>query len=82
MNPRVVNVKPESNYMLLLKFTNGEIRRFDMKPYLNCEVFRPLQNQAFFKSVRPFIGSIQWPNEADLCPDTLYLDSKAVKESF
>jgi hypothetical protein len=79
MNPRVVSVKPESNYMLLLSFTNGEVRRFDVKPYLDKGIFRALKNEATFHSVKPFIGSIQWANEADLCPDTLYLDSVAVK---
>ena len=33
-----------------------------------------------FNTVRPFIGTIQWSNEADLCPDTVYLDS--VKSVF
>jgi hypothetical protein len=75
MNPRVVSVKPESNYMLLLSFTNGEVRRFDVKPYLDYEVFQPLKDERMFCSVKPFVGSIQWANEADLCPDTLYLDS-------
>ena len=23
----------------------------------------------------PYIGTIQWENEADRCPDTIYLDS-------
>jgi hypothetical protein len=26
-------------------------------------------------SVKPFLGSIQWSNGVDLCPDTLYLES-------
>jgi hypothetical protein len=79
MNPRVVNVKPESNYMLLLSFTNGEVRRFDVKPYLDKGIFRALKDERMFNSVKPFIGTIQWANEADLCPDTLYLDSVATE---
>ncbi len=30
---------------------------------------------SLFNSVRPFLGSIQWKNGQDLCPDTLYLES-------
>ena len=75
MNPRVVNVKPQNDYTLYLLFTNGEEGILDMKPYLEKGIFRELQDISVFNSVRPFIGTIQWANEADLCPDTVYLDS-------
>ena len=35
MNPRVKNVQPESDYMLLITFNNGEHKLFDVKPYLS-----------------------------------------------
>ena len=75
MSPRVINVKPEKNYMLHLWFANGEEGVFDVKPYLNYEVFQALKDEKVFQTVRPFVGTIQWENEADLCPDTVYLDS-------
>ena len=75
MNPRVINVKPEKNYTLHLWFNNGEEGILDMKPYLDKGIFRDLRDLSMFNSVRPFIGTIQWSNEADLCPDTVYLDS-------
>ena len=75
MNPRVKNVAPEKDYMLHLWFTNGEEGIFDVKPYLGYEVFRSLKDEKMFQTVRPFVGTIQWANDADLCPDTVYLDS-------
>jgi hypothetical protein len=75
VNPRVKDVKPESDYTLHLWFSNGEEGILDMKPYLDRGIFRELRDISMFNSVRPFIGSIQWANEADLCPDTIYLDS-------
>ena len=75
MNPEVTNVRPEKNYTLHLWFTNGEEGVFDVKPYLNFEVFQALREEEMFNTVRPFLGTIQWANEADLCPDTVYLDS-------
>jgi len=74
MNPRVLNVKPRKNYTLHLWFNNGEEGIFDVKPYLDYEVFQPLKDVKMFQTVRPFLGTIQWANEADLCPDTVYLD--------
>ena len=72
MNPRVKAVEPQPDYQLRLTFTNGEVRLFDMKPYLDTGVFQALCDPAMFNTVRPLLGSIQWQNEADLCPDTLY----------
>jgi hypothetical protein len=78
MNPRVKDVKPNSNYTLILTFTNNEVKIFDMKPYLDKGIFKELKDINLFNSVKPFLGSIQWKNGQDLCPDTLYLDSKKV----
>ena len=75
MNPRVTGVLPEKNYNLHLWFTNGEEGVFDVKPYLDKGIFSQLKDISMFNSVKPFIGSIQWANEVDICPDTLYLDS-------
>ena len=79
MNPRVKKVRPGKNFTLILVFDNGEQRIFDVKPYLDKGVFRELKNPQFFNSVRPFLGSIQWKNGQDLCPDMLYLDSIPVQ---
>ncbi len=78
LNPRVKAVRAQPDYTLRLTFTNGEVRIFDVKPYLSKGIFRPLQNLEIFNSVRPFLGSVQWSNEADLCPDTLYEKSVPV----
>ena len=74
MNPRVKEVTADQDYTLLITFNNGEKKKFDVKPYLNVGVFNELKDPEIFYSVKPFLGSIQWCNGADLCPDTLYLD--------
>ena len=76
MYPRVKNVKAQDDYKILLTFTNGELKIFDMKPYLNKGFFKQLQDRSYFNTVKPFMDSIQWKNGQDLCPDTLYLDSQ------
>jgi hypothetical protein len=78
MNPRVKSVKAENDHNLLLEFANGEKKRFDVSPYIGKGVFAPLSDESFFRRVTVFLGSIRWPNGADLCPDTLYLDSISV----
>jgi hypothetical protein len=76
MNPRVIDVKPENDFILLITFTNGEKKRFDVKPYLGIGIFKELRDRSMFNSVKPFLGSIQWANGVDLCPDTLYTESQ------
>ena len=75
MNPRVKKVSPNSNYTLSIIFDNEEEGIFDVSPYLDRGIFSQLKDLRMFNSVKPFLGSIQWGNGLDLCPDTLYLDS-------
>ena len=79
MNPRVTDVKPSQDYTLVLTFSNGEVRLFDVKPYLGKGIFRELRELRAFNSVRPFLGSVQWQGGQDLCPDTLYQQSQSLK---
>jgi hypothetical protein len=72
MNPRVKDVKAGKEYFIKIWFDNGEIKTFDLKPYLKTGMFAELKEKSLFNSVQPFLGSIQWSNGLDLCPDTLY----------
>jgi hypothetical protein len=74
----VTAVKPLENYTLLLTFTNGEQRYFDVKPYLNFGVFKALQAPSMFNTVRVYAGTITWDDEIDLDPEMLYPKSSSV----
>ncbi len=76
MNPRIKKVIPIENYKLKLTFTNGEKGLYDCSDLLDFGVFRELQDKGYFKQVRVLDGTVTWPHEQDICPDTLYLDSK------
>ena len=75
MNPRVKEVSPLDRYKLRILFTNGEVKVFDVGPYLDTGVFKELKDESLFKTAHPFLGSVSWDNGQDLCPDTLYLES-------
>ena len=76
MSPKVSKVETLANYRLRLCFNNGEVHVFDVKPYLSKGVFQALQAVGYFEQVKPFFGGVQWPQEQDFSPDTLYLESQ------
>ena len=76
MNPRVKKVIPTNDYKLILTFKNDEQKIYDCKHLLNFGVFKELKNLEYFKQVFIEYGTVAWPNEQDICPDTLYLDSQ------
>ncbi len=75
MRPRASTVKPLENYTLLITFTNGEKRIFDVTPYFNFKPFEELKNKTLFETVRISGLSIEWLHGQDICPDELYYNS-------
>ena len=63
-----------SEYKLLLTFEDGVVKLIDMEPYLDGEIFEPLKDIDYFKtvSVNHNIDTIVWNNDADVSPDFLY----------
>jgi hypothetical protein len=72
MNPRITAVKPLKGHQLELHFTDGQVRLFDMRPYLGIGIFAELNDLAVFNTATAALGTVTWANGADLCPDTLY----------
>jgi len=80
MNPRVISVIANDDYTLTLTFANGEVKVYDINPLLDFGVFKELRDKTYFRKVFVFNGTIQWPNEQDICPDTLYLDGRTIEQ--
>ena len=78
MNPRVLTVEYKDNYTLLLKFTNNELKQFDLKAYLHYPAYEELKDEKFCKKVKAVDGIVQWNNSIDLDPDLVYLQSDTV----
>jgi hypothetical protein len=71
----VRSVKPLREFVVELEFSNGEQKTIDLEPWLRGPIFEPLhRNLELFRSVRvdEELGTIVWPNGADMDPDVLY----------
>jgi len=75
MNPRVKTVVAKDDYRLEITFSNGEVGVYDCTPILDFGVFKELRDPGYFKQARAAGGTVVWPHEQDICPDTLYEDS-------
>jgi hypothetical protein len=79
MSPRVRAVRALDDYELVINFDNGEVRRFDVKPYLGRGVFVRLRDADAFRNVRSVAGSIEWENGLDLSYDTVYIEGQPME---
>ena len=79
---KVVSVKANDDYSLDLRFDDGSVRRFDVKPYLEYGIFKELKELSYFKRVKIAFGTVQWPNEQDISPETLYIESTVTDSVF
>lgn len=71
---RVTAVRALENRRVHLTFSDGTEKEIDLTPYLKGPVFEPLRDPVEFGKVAvdPELGTIVWPNGADICPDVLY----------
>lgn len=76
MNPRVQSAQATKDYKLHLVFTNGESGVYDCSHLLNFGVFSEFRDLDYFMKAKAMDGTVVWPHEQDICPDTLYLDSR------
>ena len=73
---RVRAVEPLAGFSVRLTFTDGSSKEIDLAPLLQGPVFEPIRSSRdlfCLVSVDPRMGTIVWPNGADLDPDVLYL---------
>ena len=71
----IITVHPRPNFQLDLEFQNGERRRFDARPLLAMKPWTRIASPSVFNLVRVEYGTVVWPGEVDIAPETLYDDS-------
>jgi hypothetical protein len=73
--PRLLEAKPLDGYSVHVRFEDGTAADVDLTYLLGYGgVFEPLRDLEFFSQLRadPEAGTIVWPNEADIAPETLF----------
>lgn len=73
---RIRGVEALDGFRVRLSLTDGSTREVELGPFLNGPIFEPVRSDPdFFRSVRvdQELGTIVWPNGADIDPDVLVL---------
>ena len=78
--PRVSAVEAYPDYHLLLTFRNGEQRVFDASELMNLPAYKKARDM--FTSARVEFGTVIWPGDVDISPETLYLRSVPVENAM
>lgn len=69
---RVTEVAVVGDHRLHVKFEDGVQGEVDFSHKSWHGVFAPLEDPAYFAQVRLGLGTIVWPNDVDVAPETLY----------
>ena len=72
---RVQRAEPTTGTRARIEFTSGEVREIDLAPYLHGPVFDAIRaDGAAFRRLQVDLelGTVVWPNGADIDPDVLY----------
>ena len=77
LQPKLISVQAMAAYRLRLVYETGEVKIFDVKPYIKGTWYEELSDEAYFSAVRilPDGSGVVWPNGQDLAPHELYENS-------
>ena len=76
LQPRILSVVPLPQAKLKLTYETGEVKLFDVTPYMQGSWFGALKEPSYFKQVQLLPGGsgIEWPDGQDIAPHELYED--------
>jgi len=78
MYPKLKSANPVKPLTLELEYDNGEKREIDMKQFCISDYFKQLEDWNYFRQVKIKGEVVAWPNEQDIAPETLYIESKRI----
>ncbi len=85
----VVQVLPQSDFTVIVYFSDGIIKRYDVNPLLGKGVFKKISNiEDFTKKCTVMNNTLAWDlsgnfdpyNCIDIAPETIYENSETVRD--
>ena len=81
---KVTDVQVGEGYILYVTFSDGLRRRVNVESVLWGVMFESLRDLAIFRQAAfdPQLGTVAWPNGADLAPEYLWEHGEAVTSAY
>lgn len=80
---KIVAIKIIDDLYMLVKFSTGERRIFDLTPFLNYPAFKPLADRKIFDTAKIDHGVLTWlDGDIDISPEAVYKQSLAYNEEL
>jgi len=75
-----IKVKALEDFLLYIKFQNGEEKIYDMKEMLKFDYYKNLRDKENFKTVKVFGITLKWSTGEDIAPEKIYFNSISLNE--
>ena len=75
----LIEATPKDGYAVHVRFEDSTSAEVDLSYLLDYGgIFEPLRDPEYFRRLTadPEAGTIVWPNEADIAPETLYAHAR------
>lgn len=69
---KVCAVQALSGHRLRISFSTGDVKVFDVNPYLDKGLFSRLRDPALFAQAYVAYDTVCWPGNLDIAPETLF----------
>ena len=75
-----IEVTALEDFLLYIKFQNGEEKIYDMKEMLKFDYYKNLRNKENFKRVKVYGITLKWSTGEDIAPEKIYFNSIPIQE--
>ena len=74
MIPKIIDIEIVGNYKIKLNYETGEVKLFDVLPYINGAWYKELENEKYFNTIHIVSNGkgIEWEHGQDIAPHELY----------
>lgn len=74
-----IEVKALENFLLYIKFQNGEEKIYDMKEMLKFDYYKNLRDRKNLKKVKVYGITLKQSTGEDIAPEKIYFNSIPIK---
>lgn len=75
-----IEVKALEDFLLYIRFQNGEEKIYDMKEMLKFDYYKNLRSKNNFKRVKVYGITLKWSTGEDIAPEKIYFNSIPIQD--